>query len=315
MKTAQSETRSSREGILRQLKTAGYSIHSFSVASIGEYALADADWNYKDVPHLNIVHSKVRAIIGTMGDDVITTLNLQKIFGIPVPLTLVNYATSETAQTYFTTLGPYVLVVHTSYENTDERTTTVTTNYNIAAAGIARVAFPLLEKILRGNYKTLMSEDLPMRTRRGELRARGFGFASDGRPRTFVETTDLTVANVVPPAREDTEKYVVMRRELEATKDVLVGRDDDCGVRLMLKENTILVFPRYCNHEGASLDCAVLKNKVISCPWHAKAVPALASVSLVPGTTQRFGVSEIVIGEHEVHVTLPAASTALESAR
>lgn len=298
----------SRDGLVRQLERAGYAIHTFSVSSVGPYAIQDADWNYKDVPHLNIVHTKVRAILGTVEDDVITTLNLQKIFGIAVPLTLVNYATSETSQTYFTTLGPYVLVVYTSYRDISTRETEVTTSYTIAAAGLARFAFPLLEKILRGNYKTLMLEDLPMRDRRGQLRARGFHFKSDGRPRTFIETTNVAIANVVAPHRALTAEHSVSRAKLARDESLLIGPNDDRGVRLILRDDSVLVFPRFCDHEGAALDCAPVLNCALKCPWHAKAVAPLATVLLRAGESVSFEIGTIRISKETIDITLPRES-------
>ena len=97
---ASAPKRTSADVLLRQLRKAGYTIDTFSVSNTGDYALADADWNYKDIPHLNVVHTKVRAIVGTLDEDLITTVNLQKVGGIPFPLIVVNYATSEQSQTY-----------------------------------------------------------------------------------------------------------------------------------------------------------------------------------------------------------------------
>jgi hypothetical protein len=260
----------SHDSLIRQFKNAGYKICTFSVSSTGTYSLEDADWNYKDVPHLNIVHTKVRAIIGSMEDDVITTINLQKVFGIPLPVTLVNYASSPTAQTYFTTLGPYILVVHTKYDSVAENRTCVTTVYNIAAAPLASFAFPLLRRILRSNYRTLMSEDLPMRERRGELRSRGFRFKSDGRARTFTETTDLLHENILPPERNTVRTESIPLEALSADgSSILVGPDDDRGVRLIRSGENVLVMPRMCSHEGASLDCAAVANKSLVCIYAA----------------------------------------------
>src|SRR5271156_2814718 len=201
--------RPSADSLLRQLAGRGYSIFSFSVASTGDYAVADADWNYKDIPHLNVVHTQVRGILATIDDDMVTNIFLQRVAGIPLPIVVVNYAESDVAQSYFTSFGPYVLVVRTQYEAEGPNRTKVTTTYNIAASGIWRLGLPLLKRILTKNYHTLMSEDTPMRDRRGELRARGFRFRTDGSPRAFPETAHLTIDNLIVPERTEASAFRV----------------------------------------------------------------------------------------------------------
>lgn len=298
--------RATCDGIVRQLKSNGYHICTFSVSSTGPYALADADWNYKDVPHLNVVHTNVRALLGTVDDEVITTINLQKIMGIAWPLTLVNYASSDNAQTYFTSLGPYVLVVYTQYDALGPNETKVTTTYNVAATGIMRFAFPFIRRTLTKNYRQLMLEDLPMRDRRGQLRARGFRFRSDGRNRTFPETMNVLVDNVVAPERNSVRTEAVRLDELALRGEVFVGPDDDRGVRLVKQNDEVLVMPRFCGHEGAGLDCAQVKNGRLSCPWHGKTIVPLARLALHDGASCSFGASNVSVDAGAVHLTLPS---------
>jgi hypothetical protein len=306
---ASAPKRTPAEVLLRQLRKSGYSVDTFSVNSVGDYALADADWNYKDVPHLNTIHTKVRAIVGTLDDDLITTVNLQKVAGIPFPLVVVNYATSENSQTYYTTMGPYILVVYTEYEALGTNRTNVTTTYNVAAAGIAHLAMPLIRWIIRGNYRTLMSEDLPMRDRRGALRARGFSFRTDGRVRTFPETADLLFKNVVAPARTGTKTESFALDALAENGAQLVGSDDDCGLRVVQQDGELLFFPRLCDHEGASLDCAALRHGRLSCPWHAKAIHPLARVPISEGQDVSFEGFGVRIEQNVVSVSMPTDSS------
>jgi len=298
--------RATCDGLVRQLKSNGYSVSTFSVSSTGNYALADADWNYKDVPHLNVVHTQVRALLGTVDDEVITTINLQKILGMAWPLTLVNYASSDTAQTYFTSLGPFVLVVHTQYDALGPNQTKVTTTYNVAATGFMRLAFPFIRRVLTKNYKQLMLEDLPMRDRRGQLRARGFRFNSDGRARTFPETMNLLVDNVVAPERAKVRTESVPLEQLARNGTVFVGPDDDRGVRLVKQGEELLVMPRFCAHEGAGLDCAEVKNGRLSCPWHGKNILPLARVALREGAACDFGGSRVAVDAAAIRLTLPS---------
>ncbi len=298
--------RASMDRLLRQLQNRGYKIHNFSVQSEGQYAVADADWNYKDVPHLNIVHTQVRTIIATIDDDLITTINLQKVAGIALPVALVNYASTGTSQTYYTTLGPYILIVHTEYFRLDENRTRVVTTYNIGAAGLWRIFFSLLERTIRGNYRRLMSEDLPMRDRRGELREKGFRFKSDGRTRTFPQTTDLIFENVVPPKRSRSRTERIPLERLGSNGDsVLIGSPDDRGLRVVRDGQNLLFFPRFCSHEGAAVDCSAVKSARLTCPWHAKKILPLATLPVSQQARAEFDPYAVQLENSHVLVTLP----------
>jgi hypothetical protein len=301
--------RPSAQSLVRQLTTGGYAISSFELVSVGDYAVADADWNYKDVPHLNVVHTQVRSIIGTMDDDHITGIALQKVLGIPVPLVLVNYVDGEDSQTYYTSFGPFVLIINTKYEALPAERTKVTTRYNIGASGLARLAFPVLKRIIKSNYRVLMSEDIPMRSRRGTLRARGFSFRSDGRPRGFAETTDLLFNNVMAPERKARSLEMVSIQSFSNDGDsALIGNDDDRGLRLVRFGNEILAFLRYCDHEGAELDCAIRRNDRLSCPWHAKRVAPLLRIAVTSGANAEVDGYSLKIVDDILEVGFPASS-------
>lgn len=290
---------------VNRMESAGYHVQNFSVRSQGRYTPEDADWNYKDVPHLNVVHSNVDTIPTAMDDDLITTLNLQKVLGFRMPMTVVNFAHGPREQAYYSTLGPFVLLVHTQFEGTEEQTT-VNTTYHVAAPGLARFAFPLIKRVLSKNYEVLMSEDLPMRDRRGELRRRGYAFRSDGRTRTFAETTDLRFSNVVPPEGDVAEEFRLPVSKLgEEGARVDLGDDGHQGIRLERQGDQILALPRLCPHEGASLDCAELVKGKVSCPWHARLFNPVGRLNLTTDSEQD-GAVRLRIEDEDLVVTRAA---------
>src|SRR3990167_9913240 len=105
-----------KDQLITSLKKEGLVFTDFSLTHEGKYAIDDADWNYKDVPHLHHVHELVEANFAVMGDDVINTINTQKILGIKMPLAVVNYESGKNEQTYYTCLFFFVLIVQTRYE-------------------------------------------------------------------------------------------------------------------------------------------------------------------------------------------------------
>jgi hypothetical protein len=293
--------------LARSLERHGLKFRSFSVQSTGQWSSEDADWNYKDVPHLNQVHTQARAVPGAIGDEIIVTVNMQKIAGIPMPLALANYVATDGSQVYYTTMLCFVLVVETRISPTGEDgRTTVETTYRIGGPSIAMWAFPLLRKVLTANYHLLMSEDLPMREQRGRLRRAGYRFVSDGRDRTFAETTDLTIANVVPPASASSialaEQFSIALSSLSEGATVMVGAGPG-GLRLIrASAEELLIFDRVCEHEGASLDGATMAGDCLVCPWHARRVKPLVSVDLSSPGAQRlaFGPAHEVLIEDQM---------------
>jgi len=51
--------RRNKDQLITQLKGQGLYFSSFSLVHEGNYAATDAEWNYKDIPHLHCVHELV----------------------------------------------------------------------------------------------------------------------------------------------------------------------------------------------------------------------------------------------------------------
>jgi Rieske 2Fe-2S protein len=293
----------------------GLAFRSFTMATEGPWSSEDADWNYKDIPHFNVVHSLTRSVPAVIDDKIFTAIHMQRIAGIPVPIALADYVTSDGVQVYFTTLVCFVLVIETKIiplptGSLSEPRTRVETTYNVGGPRVAMVAFPLIRRILKANYKTLMSEDLPMREQRGRLRHAGYTFASDGRPRTFAETSDLTIENVVPPTRRSDVGTLVDVAALEAPGTSILVGEGFTGIRLIRGPGSqVLVFDRVCTHEGANLDLVPLGRDCLVCPWHAKRVRPLVAFDIADPTPRRVAAGPHctieIDGEHLIVTGVP----------
>jgi hypothetical protein len=277
----------------RSLSRHGLVFRSFTVSSEGMWSEEDADWNYKDVPHLNVVHTLAKAVPAVIEDEVICTVNLQKMLGIPMPIALVNYVAPDGSQVYYTTMLFFVLVVETRIaaqepDPGEPCRTKVDTTYHVGGPRMLAWLFPIMRRMLAANYKVLMSEDLPMREQRGRLRSVGYRFASDGRTRTFAETTDLTVLNVVAPPGDPERTTAVDLAVLRTAGATTTVGDGPAGLRIVKGEGSeIMVFDRVCSHEGACLDAAQVSSGVLVCPWHAKRNKPLAVLQLDGQSLQR----------------------------
>jgi nitrite reductase/ring-hydroxylating ferredoxin subunit len=264
--------------LMRQLEREGFRFKSFSLVNEGDYTVDDADWNYKDVPHLHYIHKLVEAHPAGMDDKFIATINAQKVLGLKIPLTIFNYESGQNEQTYFTSFVFFVLIIRTAYEALGPIRCRVTTTYNFGAPKWLLFLFPLARWVLKRNYDDLMSGDIPMRTRRGELRKWGAEFLKPGDSHSFQATLNTSAKNVVP-ASEIARRHSLPFQTLGAhtvtlsdTAQILVGRSDEFGLRLVKAQDEILAFPRLCQHEGACLDEPDVMNDHILCPWHGRKV-------------------------------------------
>ena len=83
--------------IISKMNNEGYCNTEFIINSLGNYTPEDSDWNYKDVPHLNIVHKNVEGLLAIVDDNFVGSINFLKIpyIGIALPLIFVNYEDSN----------------------------------------------------------------------------------------------------------------------------------------------------------------------------------------------------------------------------
>ncbi|MGB7219217.1 MAG: Rieske 2Fe-2S domain-containing protein [Vicinamibacterales bacterium] len=263
----------SKDQIAARLRSEGGLVFSeFTLVHEGDYDVSDADWNYKDVPHLHHVHELAEAIPVVVGDDMIATINLQKALGLWFPLSLMNFESGENSQTYYTTWLFYVLIIQSVYEPIDARRTRVSTTYCVGSPPLLRWTFPIIRRVLSKNYENLMSTDIPMRERRGRLRSWGYQFHVDGGRHSFVKTMDITKPHVIPPATSAPAgpNRLVIDDALPKDGEYLIGRDDHLGLRVVRSGGQLALFPRMCPHEGASLDGQPCSSGKIRCPWHGR---------------------------------------------
>lgn len=253
--------------------------------SEGDYHPDDADWNYKDVPHLAEVHGQVDAVAADMGDDAIASIALQKVLGVPLPMALTIYSATPDSQTYFASWLAWVLVVETRWAAVGELRTRVETTYAVGSHRWMRWSFPLVRWAVTRNYRILMSEDLPMRDRRGQLRRRGFPFLKPGATHSYLATTDLMKPNVVPPPGCPVpEARIELATQLPADGQLLVGEDDHLGLRVTRRGDKLLIHKRMCPHEGAALDTSPCSPEGrLRCPWHGRLFPPEAQLPVSGG--------------------------------
>jgi nitrite reductase/ring-hydroxylating ferredoxin subunit len=258
------------DSIVRKLKKEGLRFSEFSLVTEGEYSRDDADWNYKDVPHLHHVHHLAEAYPLVIGDEVICNINLQCILGIWFPIALIIYEMEKYRQVYATTLLMFVLVVETVMEEPQPLHAVTTTTYSIGYPRWLFFLVPAMRWLIKRNYKVLMEADIPMRERRGELRKLGYNFKRKGETYGYIETVNIFDSNVVAPSSAAAEQSTDYQAAFGASPECAVGDAGLLGLKLTRAGDKVTVWPRTCPHEGAALNHEKCAEGKIRCPWHGR---------------------------------------------
>jgi len=252
-----------------------------TVSVEGDYRVDDADWNVKDLVHLNHVHRWANDVSGLIEKDLRSSVNLQRVLGIPFPVVLTHYQTAPDRQTHFFTAFGWVVVSELHLEQVSPGRTRVTTTYAVGGNRFWMLLFPVMAWLIKRNFRELMVEDVPMRERRGLLRTWGYTFRGDGEPADFRASLAIERDNVVipgDPAAVPVPETVPVPEEADGW--TLLGRTDHLGLRLRRRGDRLEVYPRLCPHEGAALDDAPVEDGCLTCPWHGRRLDALGTLDL-----------------------------------
>ena len=250
----------------------------------GDYLPTDVDWNNKDVPHLNHVHSLVDDVTCVIERDVQASISLQKVLGITFPLILVHYDSGPNHQTHFVTILAWTMVTDHEFIPLSPTRTRAVTTYTVAARPFWMLFFPFIKALLQKNYRTLMSEDVPLRERRGWLRSIGYTFRGDDGPRDIRNSLPIGANNVLapePPTGETPVFAPVPLGDLDAGWTYL-GRSDHLGLKLTREGDRIVAYARMC---GWTLARA-----------HARSGDAVA-ISAYLGSSDAFDRALVTFGE------------------
>ena len=292
----------SRERISVGLSSLGLSSSISQRSTEGEYEPFDADWNYKDIPHLAEVHHAVDGVIIASETDHSSSVFLQQVGPFRIPLIVHIGSGSSNNAVYTGSAGPFVIVIETVWDRIGQNRTRVTTTYEIFSPKVLRFLQPVVHRLLSRNYDILMTADLPMRIQRGRLRKQGYKFAGDTTGYGFRESSNVYVRNVITPSELLNPVVRVSINELPEGRS-LHGGDAEDGIVAERSGSSVAIYSRICEHEGANLDCAMRQEKGLRCPWHGRLVRPIASLDLAsrtvlsasPETTAELLADELVL--------------------
>ncbi len=267
----------SAESLIRGLQDQGFKFTFSRHSTEGSYAPMDAEWNYKDVPHLKVVHELVEGIPGAIEDDYWSGFFVQKVGPFRFPISVFNSGIDRNSNTYFGSIGPFALVINTSWASKGDNFTVVDTQYSLGSLPYFIWIHKFVHRILGKNYQVLMEADIPMRTRRGELRSKGYSFKSDASRHSFQQTMNIHSEDVIFPKNIAKFYWRCAITDIHEG-ETLIGSNCVLGLRIIRHHNKLVFFPRICLHAGAELDNAVLENNRLACPWHGKTIEPYAEI-------------------------------------
>ena len=272
--------RRTREQVVADFEERGFAFRTFAIEHDSPHALADWDWNQRDLAHVPRIHGGFRFIAATVGEEGAVGFYLQRLLGLRVPLLVAFDHDGPRSRTYRTTLGPFVLLIEAGLEPLAAGTR-VRTTYSVGGPRRLRFVLPWAERFLRRNYARLTDEDEPLRRRRTELRGWGYRFAADESGPGYRRSLDLSACNVRPPdgERRALEHQLTLDRG-GSSGEWRLGRDDHLGLRVVRDGRRVRVFERMCRHEGASLDACPVDGGALECPWHGRRVAPIATFEL-----------------------------------
>lgn len=262
----------SREKIVKWFESQRYRFTELTLVSEGDYAVQDADWNYKDLPHIHHVHPLAEQLQFVVGSSVMSAIQLQGVLKIWFPMLSVAYEVDKFRQVYVQTLFFFAIIIETSSEAIGEIRTRVTTTYSIGCPKLWFLFTPLLKWAIQRNYRILMSDDIPMRERRGALRKIGYTFRMSGETYGFEETTRLMENRLQAPPHADRRVTCRYKELFAESNEGHIGDIGLLGFRLVRATSEVMVFPRACPHEGANLDESRCVSGAVVCRWHGRRI-------------------------------------------
>lgn len=290
--------------LVSKLSRFGLRFKCVTVFTEGAYTPEDAIWNYKDaMVHIPYIHDLVDNAPIMNHKNSLTSVFMQKVFGFRFPIVVFDYEATPYTQTAVSTLFFFAMVIHNVCEEVRPGITRVTTNYHIGACAPFHWFIPLIGWILKRNYKVLTATDIPLRERRGQMRSWGYDFVVSD----YFTPENIQNNNIIFPSQMTGPAAATLQvDQIKDGESQLFGpKSDHFGLKISRGQNTLNIHPRMCSHEGAELDSEKCQNGQMICPWHGRAIRALAKFDLTKRELQtaRTPHYELTLKEGSLRIT------------
>lgn len=264
-------------GVDRLLASEGYRCLRLHLETIGPYTPKDSEWNYSDVPHLNVVHTRVSGHTLLCAKTQSSSLFLQRIGPLLFPASLFIEHEQASTHDYLLTILNLAIRVCTRHQSHPQGCLTTTTYAFYYRGPWAWLLAQLARWATRRNYRVLMREDRPMREQRYLLRSKGVRFAFD-------EADLIGFTDTINTALEHVDASNLQRQATSWAVVLSAGVGSqvlpDFLLRVAWNQDAVDLWPLVCPHEGAPLEQAhgSCASDGLKCPWHGRQLGTLLSL-------------------------------------
>ena len=174
------------------------------------------------------------------------------------------------SQIYISSFGPLIIITVETTSKVDSGKTIVSTNFQFYLENCSSFYIFFVKKMIIKNNEILMSEDIPMRERRADLRTSSHDFYNPSNT-YFKFTEEIYRANLFVKNREP---YIDIPLKIQECKDGdKIGDNEGIFSFFVTEQNGLKVlWPTTCPHEGAKMDKNCISNKRLLCPWHHRRI-------------------------------------------
>jgi nitrite reductase/ring-hydroxylating ferredoxin subunit len=255
--------------VVKRLTEAGYHFKTTKISTAGSYRIEDADWNDKDFPHINHVHTTVDAI--PVQDSKLHRVAIQGLsiaaLGLEIPMITHTYEWRPYQNVVIASTLFFILVLHKDIQRTESGGCKIDSYYHVGAKGLFRFFVPLASWFVARSNRTILGEDIEMREQRAGLRARGHEFRCSGETYDFLETSALHLNNVI--LGKNADPVVIDFDQIQSSRMVSAAESGLLKFHVLVEGNRRSVWNSICPHEGAPL-CPKPQESHVKCPWHGK---------------------------------------------
>jgi nitrite reductase/ring-hydroxylating ferredoxin subunit len=230
----------------------------------------DAEFNYKDLAHLEVVHNAFNVFYSHVSEDLTACVLLKPFCGLTFPMTHVSMQLAKNHLFFHDSILNVIMTSEVRFESLPDCRVRVTTRYGVGAPKLLLpLVYPLFKRLLTRSYDALMKDDVPMRDRRGQIRRWGVVIAKTSYG--FAETLDIRAQHVFAGGADPIPDAVEVPIAAVSEAPTFIGRSDHLGLQLFRRSGAIEIYPRMCPHEGACLDRERLgEERALKCGWHGR---------------------------------------------
>lgn len=229
-----------------------------------KYEVRDLDWNHMDGFHRPTIHDTYHEAI-KFANDKDFQFSLTRLGKTPliIPVFDMRLGNGKFYQT-FSIFNLFTIICFTKIEKLESSKVKQVIEWQILSHPFLKFLHKFISKKIYNLNKIQTEEDFVIRERRFYLRSKGFKFETDNP--NYINSNNLK-SKLIPPNFDSKKSLEIKLENLLNNKKKLV-EFNSISFFIQRNQNTLLIWPGICTHEGAQLNKDCFKDKSLICPWH-----------------------------------------------